>query len=179
MYEIETVDGQYVIQTPEVFIPCYFYTHKVHIIEEDKSSIPLVHLKLRDRSKYQGTIIYSHGNSSDMYHSLYFINKFAVNSPFLDYVVYDYTGYGKSKIAEINHNSICRDLELVIKYLNLPNDQIILWGFSLGTYPTTVIAKKYKVKGVVLLSPLASIYSLFTDNLTSYSTFKNDCFSVL
>lgn len=45
---------------------------------------------------YSGTVIYSHGNSSDLAHSLSFISKFANNFPKFDYVVYDYTGYGKA-----------------------------------------------------------------------------------
>lgn len=41
------------------------------------------------------------------------------------------------------------------------------------------MATKVNVKGVVLQSPLASIYSLFVENLSPYSTFTNDCFSIL
>lgn len=54
-----------------------------------------------------------------------------------------------------------------------------MWGFSLGCYPSCKMAGKARFKGLVLQSPLASIYSLFSDELTPYSNFTNDCFSVL
>lgn len=50
---------------------------------------------------YSGTVIYSHGNSSDLSQSLGFISKFAACFPKFDYVVYDYTGYGKSNLKNI------------------------------------------------------------------------------
>ena len=58
-------------------------------------------LNLIDRKKYSGTVIYSHGNSSDLSQSLGFISKFAACFTKFDYVVYDYTGYGKSNIKTI------------------------------------------------------------------------------
>jgi hypothetical protein len=56
---------------------------------------------------------------------------------------------------------------------------MILWGFSLGAYPTAKAAIGRKFKGIILHSPLASIYSLFEDNLTPYSSFDNDHFSII
>lgn len=58
--------------------------------------MPTVKLKLKNRDKYYGTVIYSHGNSSDILNSLHFITKFAKYFPKFDYVAYDYTGYGRS-----------------------------------------------------------------------------------
>ena len=57
---------------------------------------------------------------------------------------------------------------------------MILWGFSLGCYPTSKISSKInKLRGVVLQSPLASLYSLFEDNLNPNNLIKNDCFNIL
>jgi len=55
-----------------------------------------VSLNLKNRSLYEGTLIYSHGNSSDLSQSLSFISKFSACFPRFDYIAYDYTGYGKS-----------------------------------------------------------------------------------
>lgn len=68
---------------------------------------------------------------------------------------------------------------MLISYLRLQDEDIILWGFSLGTYPTAKVARNRKLKGVILQSPLASIYSLFADQLTPSTSFKNDCFSLI
>jgi hypothetical protein len=46
--------------------------------------------------------------------------------------------------------------------MNVEKRDIVLWGFSLGCYPTVRAAAKYEFKGVILQSPLSSIYSLFT-----------------
>lgn len=68
---------------------------------------------------------------------------------------------------------------MLVRSVVAPSEEIILWGFSLGCYPTARLAGKGRFKGVVLQSALASIYSLFVDDLSPYSTFSNDCFSVL
>jgi hypothetical protein len=53
-------------------------------------------LSLKDRGKYSGTIIYSHGNGSDLKAALKFIGAFASQIPKFDFLAYDYTGYGRS-----------------------------------------------------------------------------------
>ena len=128
-------------------------------------------MSLDDRSQYCGTVIYSHGNSSDMLNSLYFIAKFAKTFPRFDYLAYDYTGYGQSKKTSITESSITEDLKLLIDTMRIPDEEIILWGFSLGTFPTAKVAAKRNFKGIILQSPLASVYSLFSEGLSAYSSF--------
>lgn len=40
-------------------------------------------------------------------------------------------------------------------------EDIVLWGFSLGTFPTLYCAAKYPVLATILQSPLASICNIF------------------
>ena len=49
-------------------------------------------------------------------------------------------------------------------------------GFSLGCYPTAKMASMYKVKGVVLISPMMSLISLLAgeEKLAVNSFFKGD-----
>ena len=79
-------------------------------------------------------------------------------------IVYDYTGYGVSEIRKSSEESICRDLEAVLKWTNAPLSNIILWGFSLGTVPTISVGAKYEVGGVILQSPLASVSTFLDDS---------------
>ena len=44
----------------------------------------------------------------------------------------------------------------MLSWLNVRKEQIILWGFSLGSFPTLSVASKYKFGGVILHSPIAS-----------------------
>lgn len=53
---------------------------------------------------------------------------------------------------------------------------IILWGFSLGTFPVLHCAAKYPVQGVILQSPLASVSCMFVDNLHKDIKFEEDYF---
>lgn len=59
--------------------------------------------------------------------------------------------------------SICDDLEMILAWLDRPLKEVILIGFSLGCYPTAKIASKYRVKAVILISPMMSLISLLSD----------------
>lgn len=67
----------------------------------------------------------------------------------------------------------------MLAWIDRPLSEIILLGFSLGCFPTAKIASKHKVKGVILLAPMASLFSIFEDNLTPYTFFKDDEFCLL
>jgi hypothetical protein len=71
------------------------------------------------------------------------------------------------------------DLALVLKTIRVPDEEVILWGFSLGAYPTVRVAKQRAFRGVLLQSPLASVYSLFAEQITPFSSFDRDSFSLL
>jgi pimeloyl-ACP methyl ester carboxylesterase len=98
----------------------------------------------------------------------------------IDVLGYDYSGYGESRVSVIGEETIVRDLELVIAWLNRPIGKIILWGFSLGSYPAVCSAAKYQnIAGMVLQCPIASINCLFEKNLYPGMQFKEDHFSNL
>ena len=123
-------------------------------------------------------IVYSHGNSSDMSDAILFLEGLALNYN-IDVLGYDYSGYGESRAAVIGEETIVRDLELVIAWLKRPLHKIILWGFSLGSYPTVCNASTFGVAGMVLQCPIASINCLFEANITAKTKFKEDHFSNL
>ena len=56
---------------------------------------------------------------------------------------------------------------------------VILWGFSLGSYPVLYAAAKYNVKGVLLQAPIASINCIFHSDLHENIKFNEDYFSNL
>lgn len=57
--------------------------------------------------------------------------------------------------------------------------EIVLWGFSLGSFPATYCASRYPVKGLIIQSPLTSVSGLFEENLRWNSEFENDSLSNL
>lgn len=80
----------------------------------------------------------------------------------IDVLGYDYSGYGESRVHVIGEETIVRDLLLIIAWLKRPIEKIILWGFSLGTFPTVCNASIYQnIGGMVLQCPIASINCMF------------------
>ena len=63
---------------------------------------------------------------------------------------------------------------MVVAWLGKPMSQIVLWGFSLGSFPVVYNAAKHLVKAVVLQSPIASISCIFQKELSKNTYFKED-----
>lgn len=72
---------------------------------------------------------------------------------------------------------ICGDLELVLAWADRPLSSIILWGFSLGSFPVVFNAARYNVKAVVLQCPIGSLSCMFYDEYAVNVKFKEDHFA--
>ena len=130
-------------------------------METSSHSVPIVRLTPQHVA-FQTTIVYAHGNASDMADSLVFI-EYLSQLIMTEFVIFDYSGYGESRVLDVGEEVICKDLEIVLAWLTqkMSIQDIILWGFSLGTYPVIHAASKYPVKGIVLQCPIASISCIF------------------
>lgn len=126
-------------------------------------------------------MIYSHGNASDLsdVHN-YLIQVSALYN--VNFIAYDYRGYGIFKDYQTTENSTYEDLEytisFAINYLKYDLKRIILWGYSLGTGPTIEIASRYQtLGGIIVQAPLASVM-LWLDNSAKfdYAFNQNDIF---
>ncbi len=137
--------------------------------------IPAIFLKHSDA---EFTIIFSHGNSTDIgimrNHMVDIATQLKANI-----LIYEYTGYGDSsgKPSEVNMYS---DIEAAYRYLTrhacIPWHKIILYGQSLGSSPTCHLAAEVPVAGVVLHSPIASGLLIFSKQIRKspwYDVFKN------
>ena len=76
---------------------------------------------------------------------------------------------------------ICQDIEIVLAWITTTHalNEIILWGFSLGTFPVLYAASQYQVKGVILQCPIASVACIFQKELNPNAEFEDDYFSNL
>lgn len=92
-------------------------------------------------------------------------------------MVFDYTGYGESRKKEVGEEIICGDLEVVMAWLKQPVERMVLWGFSLGTYPIVMAAAKFRVAGCVLQCPIGSLSCMFYDEYAVNVKFKDDHFA--
>jgi pimeloyl-ACP methyl ester carboxylesterase len=110
-------------------------------------------------------IIYAHGNACDFGHMQpdlrLYCDTFRANV-----VGWEYPGYGVSP-GQPNATTVKRDAGLVYRfvhqYLGVPSRNIVLFGRSIGTGPSTYVAAKVEsanpgsLGGLVLQSPYTSI----------------------
>ena len=108
--------------------------------------------------------------------SLYFVSKMATKFR-AEWIVFDYTGYGESRKKEVGEQIICKDLSIVIAWSNRALQHIIVWGFSLGSFPTVFNAATYKLLGCILQCPIGSLSCMFYDQYAIDIKFKEDHFA--
>ena len=157
------------ISTKFPFFPSLFtfLTIKSYLLykPQTQSHICLLHItnKAAMSSTKRFTLIYSHGNTSDLGDNLPFLTTLS-NVLKCDVISYDYSGFGCST-GKPSEEAINSDLNRVIDFtlndLKYKIDNIILFGYSIGSICTinSAIESEYSnIAGIVLLSPL--VYGL-------------------
>lgn len=114
---------------------------------------------LNPRARY--TILYSHGNAEDLgdcfplYEQLRHLG--------FNVLAYDYRGYGTSTGTPSEEGSY-RDIEAAYEYLvnhlHVPPSRIVLLGRSVGGGPSTDLAVRKPVAGLVLESTFTSAFRI-------------------
>lgn len=151
-----------------------------HIITTaTKTKIAVLYFQYPNATK---TILLSHGNATDlggMYNVLHVMsNQLKVNI-----VGYDYTGYGwsKSPTSQPTEKQTYKDIESVYAWLlsskivKDPSVDLIIYGQSVGSGPSTYIASSKPCAGLVLHSPIMSgLFRCISKYAYSYSIFH--CF---
>jgi len=125
-------------------------------LENDKGhKLPAFHI----RKGNPLTILVSHANAEDLGIVLGFWSYMS-DALQVDVFAYEYSGYGHSTgtPSEENMYSDARAaLQLLIDGFKLkPERDIVLYGKSIGTCPTSYLASRNRVRGVMLVSGLAS-----------------------
>jgi pimeloyl-ACP methyl ester carboxylesterase len=123
------------------------------------------------------TIIFSHGNATDLGcmrdHLIDLAYRLRCNI-----VCYDYTGYGLSSGKPSPSNTLS-DVEAVHEYvlrtLRIPNEQVYVYGQSLGSGPSCHLAKKHVFRGVILHGAIMSGLRVIRDVKKThwFDIFKN------
>jgi fermentation-respiration switch protein FrsA (DUF1100 family) len=106
------------------------------------------------------TILFSHGNAEDIgLVSQYFREASQIMQ--VNVFAYEYPGYGMSS-GEPEEEKCYAAVEAAYKYMRdvllIPWDSIVLYGRSLGSGPSCHLASRTAVRGVVLQSPVLSMY---------------------
>ena len=132
-----------------------------------------LHNSLDNANKARSLIIYSHGNAENLLYCTEFIRLLS-KSLNVDVITYDYSGYGLNKIDSFERTEEGVNLTLKAVYESMIRDHkyasenIILWGYSLGSGPSTYVASQLNklgtsLKGLVLFGAYSSILNVVRD----------------
>lgn len=91
-YAIRKKDGENKFFMETEYIPPSGYSMKTTILETSGNSVPVLRLTPMQKNNHS-TIVYAHGNSSDMSDSLNFVEMLSQLIQ-AEYVIFDYSGYG-------------------------------------------------------------------------------------
>lgn len=106
------------------------------------------------------TILFCHGNAGnigDLVPFIYLCDKLGVNL-----VLFDYSSYGMSS-GQASQATVKENAVYVYQYLldhNIPEDDIIVWGMSLGGAVAAYLAATFNPSYLILMSTFASLDNL-------------------
>lgn len=120
---------------------------------EDGARLNAIHFK---NENPKGLILYFHGNAGDLSRWGEFASDFTEHG--YDVLIMDYRTYGKSTGA-ISENNLFDDADLFYKYAlnSYTEDNIIVYGRSLGTTFATFIASENNPKKLILETPFYNL----------------------
>ena len=105
------------------------------------------------------TILYSHGNAEDLGDIEDILQAF--HSRGFSIIAYDYSGYGTSQgkaSEQSSYANISAVYDYLRKELQIPAKQILVLGHSVGGGPSTELASRETVGGLILESAFSSAF---------------------
>ena len=132
-----------------------FNYEEISIEVEDKIKLKSW-LIIKDFKKLKTLLIF-HGNAGDLSNRIYKLNE--LNKLNINILLISWRGFSGNK-GSPTENNLYKDAEAAIKWLNkknVSNNQIILYGESLGTGVAVEMAKKNDFNSIILESPFTSI----------------------
>lgn len=110
----------------------------------------------KDLSK---TVLFCHGNAGNITHRNYMIRLCSLAQ--VNLVLFDYEGYGKSSGSPSTYR-ILENGQTVLRWVQtrIPEDQLIIWGESLGGSVASYLASSCNCFRLVLFATFASLDDL-------------------
>ena len=111
------------------------------------------------KAESKGIIIYFHGNAGSLARWGEVVNDFSA-FPY-DFFIYDYRTYGKSTGVK-SEDGMLHDAQFIVKYLKqfYKEEDMILYGRSLGSGLASYCGTLFKVKTVILETPYYNLYDV-------------------
>ena len=132
-----------------------------HQIEELKipSEKELIAWHYKKNENYK-TLVFFHGNAGDLSNRIYKLNELSKLN--LNYLIFAYRGFNESE-GKPSEEWLYKDAENVIIWLkskNILENNIILYGESLGTAVAIHTAQSKNFSGIILEAPFTSMIDL-------------------
>ena len=142
------------------------------------AKITVVYLEASDSKQL---LLYSHGNGEDLGMIQGILENFQERG--ISVLAYDYPGYGTSS-HKPTESGVYAAADAVYKFaietLHFAPEQIVLYGYSLGSGPSCWLAEHYPVNRLILDSAFTSAFRVMTrikllpnDKFDNLSRFKN------
>lgn len=107
------------------------------------------------------TILMSHGNAEDISRVEDWVQNVFLSKVQANVFIYEYTGYNNSSIKP-SEKFVYSDCTSAYWFLNtvlkIPGNKIVAYGRSLGSGPSCYLAEKFELGGLILQTPLSSIF---------------------
>ncbi len=106
------------------------------------------------------TLVFFHGNAGNLSNRIYKLNELSKMN--LNYLIFAYRGFNGNK-GKPTEEGLYKDAENVIKWLkskNILENQIVLYGESLGTAISVNVAQYKEFAGIILEAPFTSMLEM-------------------
>jgi pimeloyl-ACP methyl ester carboxylesterase len=158
-----------IIFMPEKLLQDYTYSfpgnfEEFNLKTDDGATLNALHFKVEDP---KGVVLYFHGNAGELSRWGIVVQKFVEMQ--YDVVVMDYRMYGKST-GKRSENALYSDAQLFYDYVRhrYPEDQIVVYGRSLGTTFATYVAAKNHPRKLILEAPFYSLDEVARERFPIY-----------
>lgn len=147
--------------------------YEIYQIEDVDSDLTYQGFGKINQEKILPTIIYFAGNGESSAQTFYRMYKEHFFTHFEDYqfIMIDYPGYGLSD-GKTNDDAMIQMSEKVYEYVSnldyVDQNNIYVYGYSIGTGVATYIASQYDVKGLILIAPYSNITDIFNAHLPMF-----------
>ena len=126
--------------------------HKIEkiSIQSDDTLVAWYHIKNENFK----TLVFFHGNAGNLSNRIYKLNELSKMN--LNYLIFAYRGFNGNN-GKPTEEGLYKDADNVIKWLkskNILENQIVLYGESLGTAISVNVAQYKEFAGIILGSPI-------------------------
>ncbi|CAD8159657.1 unnamed protein product [Paramecium pentaurelia] len=142
-----------------------FYKTIQYVQMEEANKIPFSLLEHKDKTT-NNYIIYFHGNGENINDSKYLVAGFLKYIK-ANFILVEYPGYGIYKNTITSAEQIQKDALIVFDYIKqkfaLNDNQIYVFGRSIGTGPAFYLGANRNFAGLIILSAYITLYKLVND----------------